>query len=105
MKKNLLTAMLILFCAVPMRAQMKWNQQFQQYFDQYKDMAIDQMRRYHIPASITSASSVTDGRVEESITMTTGTMSVSGLTIVRLRVMKTILSSCPPVRGIARCSN
>lgn len=70
MKKNLLTAMLILFCAVPMKAQMKWNQQFQQYFDQYKDMAIDQMRRYHIPASITLAQGVLEsgaGRSELAV--------------------------------------
>lgn len=70
MKKNLLTAMLILFCAVPMKAQLKWSQQFQQYFDQYKDMAIDQMRRYHIPASITLAQGVLEsgaGRSELAV--------------------------------------
>lgn len=31
------------------------NAAYQQYIDQYKDAAIDQMRRYHIPASITLA--------------------------------------------------
>ena len=27
-----------------------WNQRFQDYFDTYKDVAIDQMRQYKIPA-------------------------------------------------------
>ena len=30
-----------------------WNQRFQDYFDTYKDVAIDQMHQYKIPASIT----------------------------------------------------
>ncbi len=36
-------------------AQMKWNQAYQTYINQYKDLAIEQMLRYHIPASITLA--------------------------------------------------
>ena len=40
---------------LPMKAQMKWSQTYQKYFDQYKDLAIEQMLRYHIPASITLA--------------------------------------------------
>ena len=36
-------------------AQVRWNQQYQQYIDQYKDIAIEQMQRYKIPASITLA--------------------------------------------------
>lgn len=35
-----------------------WNQRFQDYFDTYKDVAIDQMLKYHIPASITLAQGV-----------------------------------------------
>jgi LysM repeat protein len=38
-----------------MQAQSQWNQTYQQYIDQYKDIAIEQMHRYHIPASITLA--------------------------------------------------
>lgn len=55
MKKELLIGLLVLFVSLPLSAQMKWNQQYQQYFDQYKDLAIEQMRRYRIPASITLA--------------------------------------------------
>ena len=36
-------------------SQIKWNSAYQQYIDQYKDIAIEQMQRYHIPASITLA--------------------------------------------------
>lgn len=34
---------------------MKWNSAYQSYIDQYKDLAIEQMLRYNIPASITLA--------------------------------------------------
>ena len=46
---------LALLTALQLHAQMSWNQTFQQYIDQYKDIAIEQMLRYHIPASITLA--------------------------------------------------
>ena len=36
-------------------AQMKWNSAYQAYVDQYRDLAIEQMLRYNIPASITLA--------------------------------------------------
>ena len=35
--------------------QARWNQQYQSYIDQYKDVAIEQMHRWNIPASITLA--------------------------------------------------
>jgi len=35
--------------------QLRWNQQYQQYVYQYKDIAIEQMQRWKIPASITLA--------------------------------------------------
>ena len=35
--------------------QIKWNADFQAYIDQYKDIAIEEMAQYHIPASITLA--------------------------------------------------
>ncbi len=36
-------------------AQMKWNQRYQTYINQYRDLAIQQMLKYNIPASITLA--------------------------------------------------
>lgn len=41
--------------SMPSHAQMKWNQAYQTYINQYKDLAIEQMLRYRIPASITLA--------------------------------------------------
>lgn len=37
---------------------MTWNQRFQNYFDKYKDVAVEQMLKYRIPASITLAQGV-----------------------------------------------
>ena len=37
-----------------------WNQRYQDYFDTYKDVAIEQMLKYHIPASITLAPNIID---------------------------------------------
>ena len=53
LKANILG--LALLCCLPMGAQMKWNQAYQTYINQYKDLAIEQMLRYRIPASITLA--------------------------------------------------
>ena len=53
--RNYIVGTLLLLCTIPVGAQMKWNQAYQTYIDQYKDLAIEQMLRYHIPASITLA--------------------------------------------------
>lgn len=44
-----------LLLSIPSYAQMRWNQAYQTYINQYKDLAIEQMLRYRIPASITLA--------------------------------------------------
>ena len=43
----------LLFSIQGASAQMKWNSAYQAYIDQYKDLAIEQMLKYNIPASIT----------------------------------------------------
>ncbi len=40
------------------QAQIRWNHTYQQYIDQYKDVAIEQMQRHGIPASITLAQGI-----------------------------------------------
>ena len=45
----------LLLCTLPSGAQVKWNQTYQTYINQYKDLAIEQMLKYRIPASITLA--------------------------------------------------
>jgi len=54
MKKYIIT----LFClSVPLycMAQLRWNSRYQNYIDRYRDLAIEEMLRYKIPASITLA--------------------------------------------------
>lgn len=51
---NIIACLLLL--GIPqIHAQLKWNQAYQTYINQYKDLAIEQMLRYRIPASITLA--------------------------------------------------
>ncbi len=46
---------MLLLAPLTAMAQMKWNTAYQAYIDQYKDLAVEQMLRYNIPASITLA--------------------------------------------------
>ncbi len=51
-------AILLLLLPLAAFAQMKRNARFQAYFDRYKDLAIEQMQKHRIPASITLAQGV-----------------------------------------------
>ena len=53
MRKGLF--LLLLLLPLTLSAQIKWNERFQQYIDQHKDIAIEQMKRWKVPASITLA--------------------------------------------------
>ena len=54
MKRNLFFLVFILsFLSVG--AQTRWNAQYQEYVDQWSSVAVEQMNRYRIPASITLA--------------------------------------------------
>ena len=53
MRKFLISIALLL--SVWAHGQIRWNQQYQQYINQYKDIAIEEMHRWKIPASITLA--------------------------------------------------
>ena len=55
MKKALLIFFTFHFSLFISQAQIKWNERYQQYIDQYKDIAIEEMHRWKIPASITLA--------------------------------------------------
>lgn len=55
---RLLLIIFFFFISMLADAQMKWNQAYQQYINQYKDLAIEQMHKYRIPASITLAQGV-----------------------------------------------
>ena len=59
-----------LFFISHLSAQMRWNSIYQEYIDQYKDLAIEEMLRYNIPASITLAQGIFEsgaGRSELSV--------------------------------------
>lgn len=52
-KYALLTLVVLILSVTHVSAQIKWNSAYQAYIDQYKDLAIEQMLKYNIPASIT----------------------------------------------------
>ncbi len=54
MKKFFLIGIMLL-TSVSLFAQIRWNSQYQTYIDQYKDLAIAEMLKHNIPASITLA--------------------------------------------------
>lgn len=55
MKKFLLLLAVTAFSYLTSNAQIRWNERYQQYINQYKDIAIEEMQRWKIPASITLA--------------------------------------------------
>lgn len=61
-----LFSFLLFGAVVTAQAQMRWNQQYQQYINQYKDLAIEQMQKYKIPASITLAQGIFESRGGQS---------------------------------------
>lgn len=61
-----------LLCIHPARAQMKINAAYELYFSQFKDLAIEQMERYRIPASITLAQGVFESNAGRSRLATVG---------------------------------
>ena len=55
MKKRILSLFIILFgMLIAVSAQTR-NKRYEEYISKYKDLAIEQMARYKIPASITLA--------------------------------------------------
>lgn len=69
---KLLAIVLAAVFTLPLKAQMRWNQAYQQYFDQYKDLAIEEMLHYGIPASITLAQGAFESRAGLSALATQG---------------------------------
>ena len=70
MKRICLFLFACLFFISHLSAQMRWNSVYQEYINQYKDLAIEEMLRYNIPASITLAQGIFEsgaGRSELSV--------------------------------------
>ena len=64
MRKGLFSVLLLSSLAAT--AQSKWNERYQQYIDQYKDIAIEQMQRWKVPASITLAQGIFESGAGQS---------------------------------------
>ena len=69
---NILILFLVFFCTVPALAQMRKNAAYELYFSQFSDLAIEQMKRYRIPASITLAQGVFESNAGRSRLATVG---------------------------------
>ena len=70
MRKFILFVALLLTLGA--QAQMRWNQQYQEYIYQYKDIAIEQMLRWKVPASITLAQGLLESGAGKSRLATKG---------------------------------
>ena len=85
------TIIISLLISFHLSAQVKWNSAYQAYIDQYKDLAIEQMLRYNIPASIT----LSQGQDDASFRMMMSVVSASVLTTMRVKAMKTTADFYP----------
>ena len=54
-KRTIIMALCLFLTSLAASAQVKWSAEYQRYIDQYKDIAIEEMANYRIPASITLA--------------------------------------------------
>ena len=74
LKSKLRTLLLLTACCwlTGTWAQSTWNQRYQQYVDQYKDCAIEQMLKWKIPASITLAQGILESGAGQSMLATHG---------------------------------
>lgn len=66
MKRHLILGLICCLCFSSLSAQMKWNAVYQAYIGQYKDLAIAEMLKYNIPASITLAQGLLESNAGRS---------------------------------------
>ena len=64
--KRLLFVTIALLVSFSLSAQLRWNSVYQAYIDQYKDLAIAEMLKYDIPASITLAQGLLESGAGQS---------------------------------------
>ncbi len=68
----LTTIITLMLCSTIAVAQMRRNSAYNNYIDQYKDIAIEQMLRHNIPASITLAQGLLESNAGMSVLATKG---------------------------------
>lgn len=66
MRKIVLTLVTLVVCSSAAFPQTRLNRQFQEYVHKYKDIAIEEMKRYGIPASITLAQGILESAAGNS---------------------------------------
>ena len=66
MKKFLFILFTLYSSLLTLNAQIRWNERYQQYIDLYKDIAIEEMHRWKIPASITLAQGIFESGAGQS---------------------------------------
>ena len=63
--KRLITALLCILCCFLVQGQVR-NKQYEAYIKKYRDIAVEEMRKYHIPASITLAQGLLESGAGQS---------------------------------------
>lgn len=63
--KNILTLLITFLCVFSAQAQTR-NKQYEDYIKKYRDIAVEEMKRYHIPASITLAQGLLESGAGQS---------------------------------------
>lgn len=71
-KTKTIAFLFYIFFACNAFSQVKWNSVYQAYVDKYKDIAIEQMLKYKIPASITLAQGLLESGAGRSVLATEG---------------------------------
>lgn len=72
MKRYHITLVILCLLCLPLEAQIRWNSKYQAYINQYKDLAVAEMLRYNIPASITLAQGLLESNAGMSELATKG---------------------------------
>lgn len=70
--QRILISFILLLVSNSLYSQVKWNSSYQSYIDIYKDLAIEQMLKHRIPASITLAQGLLESGAGHSALATMG---------------------------------
>lgn len=63
--KRLIYSLVLIICCLTIQAQTR-NKQYEDYIKKYRELAVDEMKKYHIPASITLAQGLLESGAGQS---------------------------------------